>query len=231
MEVERQVTKQVRARLSYLSSPTFNVFVVNPTTVATPGVGPGVSESLLLTDSGAARYRELEVTAVYVPNERARVSVTYLHSRARGDLNSLSELFVPFAQPVIRPNVYANLPSDVPNRLTALGTFLLPWQMNLNPAVDIHSGFPYSNVDVLQNYVGAPDSLRFPTFFSFDFSVYRDFTVPFHHGHKFRFGVFSVNTTNRRNPHEVFGNTASPYFGNFTGLDKRIDGIIISFAE
>ena len=231
LEAERQLTKQVRARVGYLSSSTFNVFVVSPTTVATAGVGPGTLPVLLLTDSGASRYDELEATAVYIPNERARISVTYLHSQARGDLNSLSELFVPFAQPIIHPNVFANLPSDVPNRLTALGTFGLPWQVSLNPAVDVHTGFPYSNVDVLQNYAGAPDSLRFPTYFSFDFSVYRDFSVPFHKGHKFRFGVFSVNTTGRRNPHEVFSNTSSPHFGNFTGLDKRIDGIIISFTE
>lgn len=231
VEVERQLTRQVRAGVGYLSSPTFNIFVVNPTTVPTPGGGTGTSPALLLSDSGSSRYSELEATAVYVPNERARISVTYLHSEARGDLNSLSELFVPFYQPVIRPNVFANLPSDVPNRLTALGTLVLPRQVTLNPAVDIHTGFPYSNVDVLQNYVGVPDSLRMPTFFSFDFSVYRDFFVPFHHGHKFRFGVFSVNTTGRRNPHEVYNNTTSPYFGNFTGLDKRIDGIIISFAE
>jgi len=231
VEIERQLTKQLRARVGYLSSPTFNNFVVNPTTVATPAVGPGTLPILLLTDSGASRYHELEATAVYIPGERARISVTYLRSQSQGDLNSLSELFVPFAQPIIRPNVFANLPSDVPNRLTALGTFGLPWQVSLNPAMDIHSGFPYSNVDVLQNYVGAPDSFRFPTYFSFDFSVYRDFSVPFHKGHKFRFGVFSVNTTGRRNPHEVFSNTSSPHFGNFTGLDKRIDGIIISFSE
>jgi hypothetical protein len=231
VEVERQLTRQVRARVGYLSSPTFNVFVVNPTAVPTPSSPPGSIPVLLLSDSGSSRYHELEATAVYIPNERARISITYLRSQARGDLNSLSELFVPFTQPIIRPNVFANLPSDVPNRLTALGTLTLPWQVSLNPAVDVHTGFPYSNVDVLQNYVGAPDSFRFPTFFSFDFSVFRDFSVPFHKGHKFRFGIFSVNTTNRRNPHEVFSNTSSPYFGNFTGLDKRIDGIIISFSE
>ena len=233
VEVERQLTRQVRARVGYLYSPTFNVFVLNPPKfpLTSLGVPDFVVPALLLTDSGASRYRELEATAVYVPNEHARVSVTYLNSRARGDLDSLSELFVPFAQPVIRPYEFGNLPSDVPTRLTALGTFLLPWQVTLNPAVDIHSGFPYSNVDALQNYVGAPNSLRFPTFYSFDFSVYRNFSVPFHHGHKFRLGVFSVNTTNRRNPHEVFGNTSSPHFGNFTGLDKRIDGIIISFTD
>src|SRR5207249_5890286 len=109
VEIERQLTKQLRARVGYLSSPTFNEFVVNPTTLATPAVGPGSLPVLLLTDSGAARYHELEATAVYIPTERARISVTYLHSQAQGDLNSLSELFVPFAQPIIRPNVVANL--------------------------------------------------------------------------------------------------------------------------
>ena len=56
LEAERQLTKQVRARVGYLSSSTFNVFVVSPTTVATAGVGPGTLPVLLLTDSGASRY-------------------------------------------------------------------------------------------------------------------------------------------------------------------------------
>ena len=53
---------------------------------------------------------------------RNEVNASYIRSQTRGDLNNLSSVLVPFAQPVIRPNVYGILPSDVPNRV--MPTFL-----------------------------------------------------------------------------------------------------------
>ena len=226
VEVERQITRQVRGRIGYLSSPTFDIFVTDP--IASAGSGGPV---MLLKNTGSARYHQFEATVVYTRNEHTRISATYLHSQSRGDLNTLSELFGTFWQPIIRPNVFANLPSDVPDRFTALGAIGLPWNMTLTPSLDIHSGFPYSNVNALQNYVGAPNSLRFPTFFTFDFSVYREFHPPIFKRRKVRLGVFSLNTTNRRNPTAVYSNTASPYFGNFTGPGKRINGVVFDVVQ
>jgi len=186
---------------------------------------------MLLKNTGSARYHQFEAAVVYTRNEHTRISATYLHSQSRGDLNTLSELFGTFWQPIIRPNVFANLPSDVPDRFTVLGAIGLPWNMTLTPSLDIHSGFPYSNVNALQNYVGAPNSLRFPTFFTFDFSVYREFHLPIFKRRKLRLGVFSLNTTNRRNPTAVYSNTASPYFGDFTGPGKRINGVVFDVVQ
>ncbi len=223
--VERRLLRQVILSVDYLSSRTRNEFVVNPTTEVN-------GEALLmLINSGRTDYHDLEASVRIHPSARADITFAYLHSSARGDLNTLSQVYVPFEEPVIRPDAYADLPSDIPNRLTALGTFRLPWKITLVPAVDIHTGFPYSNVDVLQNYVGPPDSRRYPTYFSLNWSVYREFPVPFHKGHKFRFGVYSINTTDRKNPTDVYNNITSPLFGDFTGLDKRINGIIIGFAH
>jgi hypothetical protein len=206
VEVERQITRQLRARVGYLWSPTFDVFVADPTIL--PGSGP----AMLLKNTGSSRYHQFEATAVYAPNERARLSATYLHSQSRGDLNVLSELFGTFWQPIIRPNLFANLPSDVPDRFTALGSIGLPGKIAFIPSLDVQSGFPYSNVDALQNYVGAPNSLRFPTYFTFDFSIYREFHPPVFKRHLVRLGIFSLNSTNRRNPTAVYNDTASPYF-------------------
>jgi hypothetical protein len=223
--VERRVVRQVVVNVDYLSSRTFNEFVVNPITSAS---GPG---SLTVINSGRGNYRGLEASVQIHPSTRADITFVYLHSTARGDLNTIGQLYVPFEQPVIRPDAYANLPSDIPNRVTALGTFRLPWKITFVPAVDIHSGFPYSEVNVLQNYVGTPASYRYPTYFSLSWSVFKDFPVPFRKGHMFRFGVFSTNFTDRQNPTDVFNNTASPLFGDFTGYEKRYDGIIIGFAH
>jgi hypothetical protein len=143
---------------------------------------------------------------------------------------------VPFEQPVIRPNVSGILPSDVPNRVVAWGIFDLPWKLKLSPVVDVHTGLPYSDVDVLQNYVGEPNTRRFPTFFSLDARIYRDFplVMPFI-GHstkrKLRLGVYSLNLTNHLNPHDVFNNVTSPLFGQFAGFHRRIDGLVIEIVN
>ncbi len=224
-EVEHRFPHHVVARFGYLSSRTFNEFVVAPT------MDPNGTPLLMLTNRGHSRYHDIEVSLRYHPNANADITFYYLHSRSRGDLNAISEIYAPFEQPVIRPDVYASLPADVPDRLTALGTFHLPLKVTLVPAVDIHTGFPFSNVNVYQEYAGVPNGQRYPTYFSLNWSIFKDFPVPFHKGHKFRFGVYSINTTSSLNPTDVYNNQASPLFGNFTGFNKRVNGIIIGFAQ
>jgi hypothetical protein len=194
---------------------------------------------LALENTGTAHYRQAQATARYSPSQKGEVNVSYSWSRARGDLNTLSDTFIPFQIPVIRPNVYGVQPSDIPNRLLVWGFAHLPfWSLVISPVVDMHSGFPYSNVDVLQNYVGVPNSLRFETYFSLDVKVYRDFPIhiPFKERpsgkvRKIRVGVYSLDITNRQNPHDVFNNTASPIFGTFDGFQRRFTGLALSLGE
>jgi hypothetical protein len=231
IEVDRQLWSRATLRVSWLYSQTRNLFIVNPV--------PDVfgSDGLLgLFNTGTANYHEFEATLHFQPVRHSDLNVSYVWSRARGDLNTVSNIFLPFEQPVIRPNVSGILPSDVPNRVVSWGTFHLPWSLTMNPVVDVHTGFPYSNVDVLQNYAGLPNGQRFPTFFSLDAQVYRDFRLhlPFtEHGsrHKVRVGLYSINLTNHGNFHDVYNNNASPFFGRFTGFQRRVDGFILSFGE
>jgi hypothetical protein len=102
--------------------------------------------------------------------------------------------------------------------------------------VDIHTGFPYSNVDVLQNYVGVPDSLRFPIYFSLNVKLSRDFMIPMSFKEKgkrrkINIGIFSLDVTNRLNPHDVFNNVTSPLFGVFAGFPRRLTGLVINLGE
>ena len=164
------------------------------------------------------------------------MNVTYIWSRSRGDLNTLSNIYLPFEVPVIRPNVSGILPSDVPNRVLTWGIFQLPFKLTLSPVVDVHSGLPYSDVDALQNYVGVPNGLRFPIYFSLDAKIYREFPLhlPFMERstkRKIRFGVYSLNLTGRQNPHDVYSNVASPLFEQYAGFDKRIDGLVIDVVD
>jgi len=125
---------------------------------------------------------------------------------------------------VIRPNFFGTLPSNVPHRLITWGRFLVPWKITASPVLDIHSGFPYSAIDVLQNYVGTPNTLRFPTFASLDMKLSKDFRVPlipWLKHQKLRGALQIFNITNTANPRDVFSNVASPFFNHFVGFQHR----------
>jgi hypothetical protein len=231
VEVERDIRRNVSLKVGYLDSQTRNLFVVDPLIDST-----GSGSILALANSGAARYRRVEATIHARPFERADLNVSYIWSRSRGDLNTLSDTFMPFEQPVIRANVSGVQPSDVPNRLVTWGLFELPFKLTLSPVVDVRTGLPYSNVDALQNYAGEPNSLRFPTYFSLDARIYREFPLrlPFMERstkRKIRFGIYTINLTNHLNPLAVYNNVASPLFGQFAGFQHRIDGLVIDLVN
>jgi hypothetical protein len=231
VEFEREVRKNVSLRIGYLDNRTTDLFLLNPELSAT-----GLDGLLALRNTGASHYRQAQVTAHYRPGENADFTVSYTWSRAEGDLNTLSDTLILYEAPMIRPNVSGILPSDVPHRVLASGVFRLPWKMAFSPVVDVHSGFPYSNVDVFQNYVGTPDGLRFPTYFSMNARIYREITLhlPFtEHSkrRKIRLGVYSTDLTNHQNPHDIYSNVTSPYFGTFTGFQRRVEGIVLDLVQ
>lgn len=226
-QLTHHFSRKLTAKFSTLYSHTTRLFVINPV------VEPGGAGFMQLSNRGSSRYHEYEFTVDYKAGENTNLSMSYVRSSSRGDLNTTDNIFVPLETPVIRPDVYANLPSDVPNRLTGFGLFKLPWDITLSPSVDLHSGFPYSNIDELHNYVGEPNGQRYPIFFSLNWRMYKDFPLPFHihRGHTFRFGIYSINTTSRLNPTAVYNNITSPMFGHFTGFNKRVNGIVIEFSQ
>jgi len=237
IESETSLRKNVTLRAGYYETHTADLFLVNP---ILPATGTTTTTGLLaLENTGTAHYRQAQITGRYSPNEKAEVNVSYSWSRARGDLNTLSDTFIPFEIPVIRPNVYGVQPSDIPHRFLAWGYVHLPfWKLVFSPVFDMHSGFAYSNVDVLQDYVGTPNSLRFPIYYSLDVKVYRDFPIriPFRERpsgkvRKIRLGVYSIDVTNRHNPHDVFSNVTSPLFGQFDGFQRRFTGLAIGLGE
>jgi hypothetical protein len=224
LEADREFTPAVLLRASFLSSRTYQEFVINPLTV------PGTPPTLLLSNTGASRYNEFESSLRLRPFERADVSFAYVHSQARGDLNTLSSIYTPFEAPVIVPNLFGNLASNIPNRVVTWASLKLPRELTLVPVFDLHSGFPYSAIDVFQNYVGAPNSLRFPAFASLDLKITKDFRasfLPWVRDHKMRVSVSLFNLTNHSNPRDVYNNVTSPYFRQFAGFQHRLyDGYL-----
>ncbi len=220
VEFDRQVTNHVAIKLSYLRSSTFRDFVISPTQFS-------AAESLmLLSNRGAARYHEFEALISYRDQRGNQLNTSYVRSRARGDLNTVASVFAPFEQPVIRPNAYGSLAADVPDRFISWGIFHLPGKIVFAPIIDLHTGFPWSKIDTLQNYVGEPNSNRFPTFFAFDFKVWKVLPLPrflpYLGGLKLRWGIGFHNATNALDPLSVYNNIASPYFGHFVGFQHRV---------
>lgn len=228
VEVDRQLSSSTILSVSYLYSRTRDLLIEAPY-ISTRGARSCVG----LSPTQGSHYHELEAVLHYKLGERDDLNISYVHSRARGSLNSLDAINVPFEEPVIRPNVTSELPLDIPNRLLAWGAVHFPWELTASPVLDVHSGFPYSNFDVLQQYVGKPNGARFPAFLSLDLKVYRTFKlpVPFLQNRKIRLGLYSLNLTNHSNPHDVYNNTASQYFGDFAGFRHRVNGFVIDVVE
>jgi hypothetical protein len=226
VEADREIHPHVNLRLSYLSSRTYKAFTTNPL-IDQYGV-----PLLELSNTGATRYHEFESTLRIRARANTDLNISYVHSLSRGALNGLGDVYVPFEEPVIRPNFYASLPSNVPNRFVAWGRFNIPWKIVASPVLDIHNGFPYSDVDELQRYVGYPDSLRFPTFISLDLEMYKEFRIsflPWVRNHTLR-GILRVyNVTNHPNPRDVYNNVTSPYFGDFAGFQHRFPDTALNF--
>ena len=230
-QLEHELYRNLQLRAGYLDSHATYLFTVNPFTSTTGG--PSFEG---LANTGSSHYREVEATAHYSLRERDQINVSYIWSRSRGDLNSLSNVYIPFAAPVIRPNEYGILSSDIPNRVVGWGIFALPWKLTFSPLVDVHSGFPYSPIDVQQQYVGTPNGKRFPEYFSLDMKLYRQFRVPFlgNRGgkvHHIRLGVYTLNVTNHGNFNAVYNNVFSPNFGQFVGFLYRHEGAVIDFID
>ncbi len=230
--VVRELHRNLRLDVSYLNSRTSFLFVVEPFTAASP-TDPSY---LGLTNTGSSKYHEMEASVRYTFRDSDQLKASYIWSHARGDLNNLSSVMIPFAAPVFRPNVYGILGSDIPNRFVAWGIFALPWKITFSPLVDVHSGFPWSPIDVTQQYVGTPNGQRFPTFFSLDLKAYRTFRIPFWKGkkgkdHHFRLGGYSLNVTNHGNFSTVYNNVASPGYGKFAGFLYRHEGMTLDFVD
>jgi hypothetical protein len=217
-EFDQEIRPGIIARASFLASRTFNQFTVNPETLSpTSGV-------LLLSNLGSSRYHEFETTLRIRPMEEADFNISYVNSQARGDLNTMAYVYVPDEQPVIRPNLFGTLPTNVPDRVITWGRFKLPRKFMVSPLLDWHSGFPFSTFDALQNYLGPPNSRRFPAFLSLDLQVSEDFRLPFVpylSKHGLRGSVRVFNLTNHGNFRDVYSTVTSPYFGDYAGFLHR----------
>ena len=224
LQFDRQLRKDLLLRLGYEHRKGHREFFVNPLSPATQQ-----SAQLQLLNSGRQAYDEFLGMLRWNLHESTSLVISYVHSRAWGELNDYNQFFGNFPYPLIRPNQYGPLSSDAPNRVLFWGIIELPHKLQFVPIFDAHSGFPYSKLDSNWNYIGERNqSGRFPAFGSLDLKLLYPFNLRFR-GHHIEFlgGLKVIDVTNHYNPRDVQQYLGSPNYGvfyNSVGRLWRIDG-------
>ena len=166
---------------------------------------------------GRNRYREFQLTANYSFKDSNFLNVSYVFSRADGDLNKFQEYFGTLQNPIIRPNERGRLATDAPHRIVAWGTFELPYKLVFSPTLEVRSGFPFSHLDEEQNFVGLRNEAgRFPVNATLDTMLSRRITVEaFGAPRTALVGVRFFNVLDRVNPRDVQQNIDALNAGQF----------------
>lgn len=213
LELDQEIVKGLFFRFGYQRREGRDEFIVDPSTNQS-------GSFLFLSNGGRSRYQEFQFTSRYKIGKTDEVLFSYVRSRATGDLNDFNTYFGNFRTPIIRANQRSRQPFDAPNRFLITGTIKLPFDLMAFPVCDIRTGFPYSQIDANQNFVGLRNSQRFPRFVSLDIQVTKGFKLPVI-GKKTRAGIKIFNITNHFNPRDVQANIESITSGTFYNSVSR----------
>jgi hypothetical protein len=191
---------------------------------------PDVSRGeMLLRSTGKSQYWELELTSRYLGGERRDLSVSYVRSHGVADLNNYDQFYGNLRNPIVRPNEHDLIPTDVPHRVIVRGMIGLPARLDFAPVLEIRSGFPWTAVDELQDFVGPRNRAgRLPTVTTLDFSL----TRPWRFGkRRFRAGIRVYNVFGASADRDVQNNIASPNYGQFYNPIERSIGFTVGSAS
>jgi len=215
VQAEQPLTPFLRLRAGFMANDSSGLVILNPV-APLPVTHTG---AYVLSGSGSSRYRQLEITARVRLADTRMLFFSYVRSLAQGDLNDFANYLGSFPVPIVRPNQYATLPTDLPNRFLLWGNWQLKHGIRIAPVFEYRSGFPYSVTDAFQNYVGTPNSQRFPNFFSADARVSKDIKV--NPKYSIRLSLSGFNLTDHFNPDALHTNIADPGFGAYVGQRGR----------
>jgi hypothetical protein len=208
--VERKLPANVYLRADFIERRGSQGFVyANASDSALAG-------NFVLENTRRERYDALTFTARRVFSDGHSILASYTRSRARSN----EVLDFNLDQPIFFTHQAAGpLAWDAPNQFISWG--LLPlkiWKLDFAFAVQERSGFPFSFVNQEQQLVGAPNSHRFPAYFSLDTHLERRFEL---HNYLFAIRAGFDNVTGRRNYFFVDNNIDSPHFLLFSGYMGR----------
>ena len=214
LQVDHRLTSWLQLRAGYSEDRSNSLVLLLPE--STPD-----GSALTLRDEGHSYYRQFEVGA-RTSWKKAQLNLSYVRSRAIGDLNEFDFFLGSLPVPVVPRNIMGTLPTDVPSRVLASGHLDLPRKFWINPLLEFRSGFSYRARDVFQNFLAADH--RFPGYVSVDARLGRRFQPTKKYG--LIVSIAGTNLTNHFNATTVHNNTADPAFGSFfanNGRHLRLD--------
>lgn len=209
VELDHELAPSLLARVAYRHSNGSRQLLVD-----------AQEDAFLLSSTGRSRSREFEATVRRTFDTRSEVNLSYVRSRAEGDLNDFGALFGDMRDAIILPNEFSRQPFDVPNRFLVWGIVHLPYEITVSPTAEYRDGFPYTVVDETQSAVGGRNSgARYPRLFTLDVAVTKD--VRLTKGQRARVGIQVFNLTGHFNPRDVQNNLGSATFGSFSNSSDR----------
>lgn len=215
-EYEQKVTRRLTLRGNYLDRDGVDALVEGPTGV----IDETGHADLLLSSTGRSTYREAGLSVNYVSGDDSEVSVSYLRSSSQANLNAYSVAAGVLPDPLVRPDAFGPMNTDVPNRLVARAFGGVGRRIRLFGTLELRDGLPYSTVDGQQDFVGPRnEGHRFPFVARTDLAVEYGFT---YRGWHPWIGVRFWNALNTFLPQDVQRNVTSPGFGSFYNQLPRV---------
>ncbi len=215
LQAEHSFSRLLRVRAVYTNNHSVGLIVLDPAIL-------GKTNEIVLNGDGQSRFRQAELTAKLGWENGQQLVFSYTRGRTEGNLNIFDNYLGNYPTPIVRPDLYSNLPGDLPNRFLMWGHLETHvWQLQLNPIVEYRNGFPYATYDALQNYAATPysDATRFPRFFSADARLMREFRINPKYG--VRLSLTGFNLTNHFNALAIHNNVTDPQYGTFFGNYHR----------
>jgi hypothetical protein len=169
----------------------------------------------VLEDNRKDRYRAATISARHIFSENLEFYGAYTRSVSHSNQvldPTLGDLFFVAQQP--GPTLW-----DAPNRFISWGwapTHI--WGLQLSYFVEYRTGYPFSAVNLQEQIVGPPNSLRFPAFVNLNLGLEKKFGF---RGYLWGARAEAVNIFGRLNPDAVVNNVAAPNFGTFAGGQGR----------
>jgi hypothetical protein len=220
VEWDQRFGRRLILKLEFLRRLGSHAYVLTPNPAA---------REFRLSNTGRSRYREFEATGRYLGGERRDLTVSYVWSQGTADYNDYDQFYGNLRNPIIRTNENNLISTDVPHRLLVRGTVGLPGRWDFAPVLELRSGFPWSAVDELQNFVGPRNRTgRLPAVRTLDFTLAR----PWHfRKYRFRGGLKLYNAFGSSSDRDVQNNITAPDFGTFYNPIERSIGFVFGSVK
>ena len=212
VEVEHRFNSALTVRGRFLHSESRNQLLLLPS---------ATTSAYVLNDGGRWSVTQFEVSGRMELQSNVPLNFSYVHSSARGTLNTAADVLSADSMPFVRSESNGAGASDLPHRFLLWGETKLPSRIVVNPMLELRSGFPYQSLDLHQNFVAkeAASTWRLPFYASVDLRVSR----PFRLTDKYTLlpSISATNVTNHFNALAIHNNDADPLYGTAFGNNDR----------